>query len=90
MHPAQLPSRFSATYAFYREGYAAAAARLRDYLGGVAGAVMDEPATARALAGFICRGLSCGAVDADEVERDTQAPVASVRTLAHPRADATH
>jgi citrate lyase beta subunit len=90
MHPAQLPSRFSATYAFYREGYAAAAARLRNYLGGVAGAVMDEPATARALAGFICRGLSCGAVDADEVERDTQAPVASVRTLAHPRADATH
>jgi citrate lyase beta subunit len=89
MHPAQLPSRFSATYAFYREGYAAAAERLRNYLTGESGTVMDEPATARALAGFICRGLSCGALDSDEVERDTQVPVARVLSLAHPKADAT-
>ncbi|WP_308466792.1 DUF6986 family protein [Rathayibacter soli] len=84
MHPAQLPSRFSATYAFYREGYAAAAVRLRNYLGGVAGAVMDEPATARALAGFVCRGLDCGALSADEVERDVAVPVARLQELAHP------
>lgn len=84
MHPAQLPSRFSATYAFYREGYAAAAVRLRNYLGGVAGAVMDEPATARALAGFVCRGLDCGALSADEAERDVAVPVARLQELAHP------
>jgi len=89
MHPAQLPSRFSATYAFYREGYAAAAERLRNYLAGGSGTVMDEPATARALAGFIGRGLSCGAIDTHEIEHDTQVSIARVLGLAHPRADAT-
>ena len=46
----------------------AAAGRLRDYLGGASGTVLDEPATAKALAGFLRRGLHCGAVSADEVE----------------------
>ena len=32
LHPAQLPSRFAATYAFYRQGLPAAAARLRNYV----------------------------------------------------------
>ncbi|MEO8906616.1 MAG: aldolase [Microbacteriaceae bacterium] len=92
LHPAQLPSRFSATYAFYREGYAAAAARLRAYLGATAGssadaaadAVMDEPATARALAGFVCRGLDCGAISAAEIEGDVAVPVGRLQELAHP------
>ena len=29
--------------------------------------VLDEPATAQALAGFVVRGLDCGAVDTQEV-----------------------
>ena len=37
--------------------------RLRDYLAGIGGGVLDEPATARALAGFVLRGLDCGALD---------------------------
>ena len=45
----------------------AAAARLRGYLGGVEGTVLDEPATAKALAGFLRRGVHCGALTADEV-----------------------
>jgi citrate lyase beta subunit len=68
MHPAQLPSRYAATYAFYREGLPAAAERLRNYVGRVDSGVMDEPATARALADFVVRGLDCGAVDDAEVE----------------------
>jgi citrate lyase beta subunit len=67
LHPAQLPSRYAATYAFYREGLPAAAERLRDYVAQVSSGVMDEPATARALADFIVRGLDCGAVDDSEV-----------------------
>ena len=67
LHPAQLPSRYAATYAFYREGLPAAAERLRNYVGKVDAGVMDEPATARALADFVVRGLDCGAVDDDEV-----------------------
>ncbi|GAA2735398.1 aldolase/citrate lyase family protein [Pedococcus aerophilus] len=67
LHPAQLPSRYAATYTFYREGLPAAAERLRNYVGQVDSGVMDEPATARALADFVVRGLDCGAVDDAEV-----------------------
>jgi hypothetical protein len=68
LHPAQLPTRYLATYAFFRAGLPAAAARLRAYAGRTAGGVLDEPATAQALAGFVARGLDCGALDAAEVE----------------------
>lgn len=68
LHPAQLPSRFVATYAFFREGLPSAAARLRAYVHGGQSGYLDEPATAAALAGFVLRGLECGAVDAGEVD----------------------
>jgi citrate lyase beta subunit len=71
MHPAQLPTRYLATYAFFREGLPAAAARLRAYAERRAGGVLDEPATAQALAGFVARGLDCGALDAGEVQERT-------------------
>jgi hypothetical protein len=104
LHPAQLPTRYAATYGFYRDGREAAVARLAAYLGtgrvdrpgsvggpgkvngpggvgggggvggpgsGVSGSgsggVLDEPATARALAGFLLRGRDCGALDEDEI-----------------------
>jgi uncharacterized protein DUF6986 len=68
LHPAQLPTRYLATFLFYRTGLAPAASRLRDYLGGASGTVLDEPATARALTDFLRRGVQCGALPADEVE----------------------
>ncbi len=71
MHPAQLPTRYLATYAFFREGLPAAAARLRAYAERTAGGVLDEPATAQALAGFVARGLDCQALDATEVQELT-------------------
>jgi citrate lyase beta subunit len=67
LHPAQLPTRFAATYSFFRDGAAAAVTRLRSYLDRQASGVLDEPATARALAGFLLRGLDCGALDEHEV-----------------------
>lgn len=67
LHPAQLPSRYAATYAFFREGLPPAANRLRAYVQRSDGGILDEPATAQALAGFIIRGLNCGAVDEPEV-----------------------
>ena len=63
LHPAQLPTRFAATFAFYADGAGVAAARLRAYLDRRESGVLDEPATARALAGFLQRGLDCGALD---------------------------
>jgi citrate lyase beta subunit len=67
LHPAQLPTRFAATCAFYRDGSAAAVERLRAYLQRQAGGVLDEPATARALAGYLMRGIDAGALDRDAV-----------------------
>ncbi|MFD7984963.1 DUF6986 family protein [Kitasatospora indigofera] len=67
MHPAHLPTRYVAVYSFYREGLAAAAARLSAYVAKAGGDVMDEPATAKALSGYLLRGLDCGAVDPAEV-----------------------
>ncbi|HEY3631252.1 MAG TPA: aldolase/citrate lyase family protein [Jatrophihabitantaceae bacterium] len=66
LHPAQLPTRFAATYAFFRDGVPAATARLRAYLDRAedraSTGIADEPATARALSGFLLRALDCGAV----------------------------
>ncbi|HEY6745183.1 MAG TPA: aldolase [Mycobacteriales bacterium] len=88
LHPAQLPTRYLATYAFFRAGLPAALDRLATYLtataeagaaaearraaGAATGAgggpaVLDEPATARALAGTLVRALDCGAADDAEV-----------------------
>ncbi|WP_435158404.1 DUF6986 family protein [Amycolatopsis sacchari] len=67
LHPHQLPTRFAATYTFFREGLPSAAARLRDYAAQADSGVLDEPATAQALAMFLCRGLDCGALDEAEM-----------------------
>ncbi|HSV40417.1 MAG TPA: aldolase/citrate lyase family protein, partial [Nocardioidaceae bacterium] len=70
LHPAQLPSRFLATFAFYRDGLPLALERLGAYVARRDSGFLDEPATAVGLAGFVLRGLDCGAVDADEVGID--------------------
>lgn len=67
LHPAQLPTRFAATFAFFADGLDVAAARLRAYVERADSGVLDEPATARALAGFLLRGIDCGALDAADV-----------------------
>ncbi len=85
LHPAQLPTRFLATYAFYREGFDAAAHRLRSYVQKVEGSVLDEPATARALARFVHRGLLCGALTEEEVQRGTGLPGVELAALAYPK-----
>jgi citrate lyase beta subunit len=67
LHPAQLVSRYAATYGFFRAGLAVACDRLAGYASRAASGVLEEPATARALAGYLVRGVDCGAVGADEV-----------------------
>ncbi|WP_369257189.1 DUF6986 family protein [Geodermatophilus amargosae] len=71
LHPAQLVTRYVATYAFFRGALPAAAGRLSAYVERADAGVLDEPATARALAGVVLRGLDCGAVDAGEVAAAT-------------------
>lgn len=71
MHPGHLPTRYAAVFAFYREGFEQAAARLSRYANRAGGDVMDEPATAKALSGYLLRGLDCGALDTGEVAKAT-------------------
>ncbi|WP_435174206.1 DUF6986 family protein [Gordonia hongkongensis] len=89
LHPAQLVTRFLATYAFYRDGFDSAAVRLRNYAHKLESSVLDEPATARALAGFIRRGEVCGALTVDEVETATDLPIEKVRDFALPHSQRT-
>jgi citrate lyase beta subunit len=71
MHPGHLPTRYAAVFAFHLEGFDRAADRLARYAARTAGDVLDEPATARALAGFLLRGLDCGAFGQAEVTERT-------------------
>ena len=68
LHPHQLPTRFLATFSFYRNAFPQAAARLRAYLTKTAGTFLDEPATAQAMSAALVRGMDCGALDVPEVE----------------------
>jgi len=67
LHPGQLASRYAATFAFFRGGLPTACERLRSITQRAAGGLLEEPATARALVGFVLRGLDCGAVTPAEV-----------------------
>jgi citrate lyase beta subunit len=82
LHPAQLPTRFAATYAFYRDGLADAQRRLRNYLSNTGSAILDEPATARALADYALRALHCGAATPEEIEAETGLDRARLAQLA--------
>ena len=78
LHPAQLVTRYAATYAFYRENLPTAAARLRRSAERAA-AGQEEPATIRALADFLSRALDCGALDEAELEALTNLTAGQLR-----------
>lgn len=90
LHPGHLPTRFIATYAFYREGFPRAAGRLHAYVHQTGGAVLDEPATARALARYLYRGVVCGAIDEAELLDATGLTAARLELLARPKSDTEH
>ena len=85
MHPGHIPTRYAAVFAFYREGFEQAAARLARYANHAGGDVMDEPATAKALSGYLLRGLDCGALDIAEVARATGLTRMDLEGFASPR-----
>jgi citrate lyase beta subunit len=72
LHPAQLPVRYAAVYAFFLEGLEPASQRLRAFVDKAAqatllGGVFDDAATGQGLLNFFLRGLSCGALTEAEV-----------------------
>jgi len=71
LHPAQLPTRYAAVYSFFLEGLDAAKHRLRSFTEKAAqasllGDVFDDAATGQGLLNFFLRGMSCGAITAEE------------------------
>jgi citrate lyase beta subunit len=85
MHPGHLPSRYAATYRFYATGVESACARVRSYVDGTGLGVVDEPATAQALAAFLVRGLHCGALDPAQVSAATGLGPAGLDALLYRR-----
>ncbi|MFS2292511.1 MAG: aldolase [Actinomadura sp.] len=65
LHPAHLPSRYAAVYAFHLDGVDDVIGRVRAWHEQAAGnlGVMDEPATIKALTARLRRAVDCGALD---------------------------
>jgi hypothetical protein len=73
LHPAQLPTRYAAVYAFFLTARPAATTRLRNFVAKAAhatlvGEVFDDAATGQGLLNFFVRGLSSGAITMDEAK----------------------
>ena len=74
LHPAQLPTRFAAVYAFFLEGLDAASERLKNFVQKAAtatlvGDVFDDAATGQGLLNYFLRAMNCGAItEAEAVE----------------------
>ncbi len=71
LHPAQLPTRYAAVYAFFLEALPAAAERLKNFISKAAqatlvGDVFDDAATGQGLLNFFLRGINCGAIREEE------------------------
>jgi citrate lyase beta subunit len=71
LHPAQLPTRYGAVYAFFLDGLAPASERLRNFVDKAAqatlvGDVFDDAATGQGLLNYFLRGIACGAVTEQE------------------------
>jgi citrate lyase beta subunit len=76
LHPAQLPARFGALFAYFAAELEPAGARLRAFLDRAAqatrlGSMFDDAATAQVLLNTFRRALSCAAVTPAEVEHAT-------------------
>jgi citrate lyase beta subunit len=71
LHPAQLPTRYAAVYAFFLESLDAASERLRNFVEKAAkatlvGDVFDDAATGQGLLNYFLRAINCGAITEDE------------------------
>lgn len=73
LHPAQLPIRYAACFAFFLEGLGAATARLSNFINKAAqatlvGDVFDDAATGQGLLNYFLRAYGSGAISLDEVK----------------------
>lgn len=72
LHPAQLPARYAAVYAFFLESAAEQAKRLKGFVeratqANLTGNVFDDAASAQGLLNFFVRAAGCGAMTSEEI-----------------------
>ncbi|HKF44699.1 MAG TPA: phosphoenolpyruvate kinase [Thermoanaerobaculia bacterium] len=84
LHPAQLPTRYAALYAFFLEGLDAASARLRNFVekagqATLVGEVFDDAATGQGLLNYFLRAVACGALTEDEASERTGLTLAELQ-----------
>ena len=86
LHPAQLVSRYAATFAFFIEGLDAAAARLKNFVAKSAqatrvGAAFDDAATGRGLVNYFLRAVRSGAITEPEAAAKVGLSLEAMRKL---------
>ncbi len=85
LHPAQLPTRYAATYSFFLESLDAASERLKNFVEKAAkatlvGDVFDDAATGQGLLNYFLRALNCGALTEEEAVKLSGLTVAELRS----------
>ncbi|HQY88876.1 MAG TPA: hypothetical protein PK402_09465, partial [Tepidisphaeraceae bacterium] len=85
LHPAQLPTRYAAVYAFFLESLDQASDRLRNFIDKAAkatliGDVFDDAATGQGLLNFFLRAMNSGAITEAEAEKLSGLSVAELRS----------
>jgi hypothetical protein len=85
LHPAQLPTRYAAVYAFFLQSLDAASERLRNFVEKAAkatlvGDVFDDAATGQGLLNYFLRAINCGAITEEEALERTSLTLAELRS----------
>jgi citrate lyase beta subunit len=85
LHPAQLPTRYAALYAFFLEGLEAASARLRAFIAKagqatLVGEVFDDAATGQGLLNYFLRAWACGAITEREAVQKSGLTIGELRS----------
>ena len=85
LHPAQLPTRYAAVYAFFLESLAPASERLKNFVEKAAkatlvGDVFDDAATGQGLLNYFLRASNCGAITEAEALKFSGLTLAELRS----------
>jgi len=85
LHPAQLPTRYAAVYAFFLESLDAASERLKNFVEKAAkatlvGDVFDDAATGQGLLNYFLRAINCGALTEEEATQLSGLTVPELRS----------
>lgn len=85
LHPAQLPTRYAAIYAFFLESLDAASERLKNFVEKAAkatlvGDVFDDAATGQGLLNYFLRAINSGAITQEEAVDLSGLTVAELRS----------